>query len=116
MRKHTISFKNASIGILTAARTQTNIRIHLLASAIVLIAAVYFRISPDQAIDLILTVGMVLISEMANTAIEFLSDAVTLDQNEHIKHAKDVAAGAVLISAIFAAIVGLTIFVPKIIG
>ena len=59
--------------------------------------------------------GFVISLEMVNTAIENVVDLVTLEKNPKAKIAKDVAAGAVLVSAISAAIIGLIIFVPKII-
>ena len=115
MRHHTISFKNAFTGIYTATRTQTNIRIHLIATITVFLASVYYRVSLTEGLILILTIASVFVAEMFNTAIEFLSDAVTLEHNELIDHAKDVSAGAVLFSAILALSVGLLIFLPKII-
>lgn len=115
MKKHTISFINAFKGIWTAIITQANIRIHFVVGSLVILASVYLQISFDQAIDLILTISLVMIAEMVNTSLEFLSDAVTLEHNDNIKFAKDVAAGAVLLSAIFATLIGLIIFVPKLI-
>lgn len=114
MRKHTISFINASKGLLTATRTQANIRFHLVAAMGVFVAGVFFKISLIEALILLLTVAVVFIAELANTALEFLSDAITLEYNENIKHTKDIAAGAVMVSAIFAAIIGAVIFIPKI--
>ncbi|MBU1922635.1 diacylglycerol kinase family protein [Patescibacteria group bacterium] len=114
MRRHTISFKNAFTGIYTAARTQANIRIHLLATIIVLLAGAYFQVSLTEGLILMLTIASVFVAEMFNTAIEFLADAVTRKDNEFIRHAKDVAAGAVLFSAILALAVGFLIFYPKI--
>ncbi|MEI8232313.1 MAG: diacylglycerol kinase family protein [bacterium] len=115
MKHHTISFINAGKGIWTAIITQANIRIHFIVGSLVLFSAVYLHISPDQVIDLILTISLVIIAEMVNTSLEFMSDAVTLEHDENIKFAKDVAAGAVLVSAIFATIVGFMIFIPKLI-
>lgn len=115
MKKHTISFINAFKGIWAAIITQVNIRIHFIVGSLVVLAAVYLRISFDQAIDLILAISLVMVAEMVNTSLEFLSDAVTLEHNENIKYAKDIAAGAVLLSAIFASFIGLIIFVPKLI-
>lgn len=114
MRKHTISFKNAILGIYTAATTQTNIRIHLLATVIVFLAGAYYRINLVEGLIIILTVTTVFVAELFNTAIEFLADAVTLEENTQIRHAKDVAAGAVLFSATLALAVGFLIFYPKI--
>lgn len=116
MSKHTISFQNAFRGIWTAITTQPNIRIHFVIASIILIAAVYLRLSISDIIVLVLVIGMVMLAEMINTSIEFLADAVTLAPNDYIKRAKDVSAGAVLISAIFAALIGLIIFVPKLIA
>ncbi len=114
MQKHTISFQNAFHGIWTAISTQANIRIHFIIASLVIFAAVYLRLSLPEILVLILAVSLVMLAEMVNTAIEFLCDAVTLDHNEYIKQAKDVSAGAVLLSAIFASLVGLIIFIPKI--
>lgn len=113
MPKHTISFQNAFIGIWTAISTQANIRIHFLLGSLVVFASAYLELSIFEILILILAIAMVLIAEMVNTSIEFLCDAITLDHNQHIKYAKDVAAGSVLLSAIFASLVGLLIFVPK---
>ena len=62
-----------------------------------------------------MAISMVMLAEMINTSLEFMADAVTLEHNENIKMAKDVAAGAVLITSIFAAVIGMFIFIPKII-
>lgn len=115
MRKHTISFINAFKGIWTAVITQANIRIHFIAGSLILLAGVYLQISLGQMVDLLLVIGLVMAMEMVNTSIEFMCDAVTLEHNEYIKLAKDVSAGAVLLSAIFAIFVGLIIFIPKLI-
>lgn len=115
MKKHTISFINAFKGIWTAITTQSNIRIHFVIGSVVLFAGVYLQISVDHIIDLLLAISLVMTAEMVNTSLEFMSDAITLEQNINIKWAKDVAAGAVLLSAIFAIFVGLMVFLPKII-
>ena len=112
---HTISFQNAFRGIWTALTTQLNIRIHFLIGSLVFFAAVYFKIPFAEVLVLILTISLVMLAEMVNTALEFLSDAVTLSQNEFIKHAKDVSAGAVLLTSIFAILIGSMIFIPKLI-
>ncbi len=115
MLTHTISFKNAFRGIWTALTTQVNLRVHFLIGSLTLIFAVYLAIPISQILILVLTIALVMLAEMVNTAIEFFCDAITLDQNDFIKHAKDVSAGAVLLTAIFALIIGLTVFLPHII-
>lgn len=114
MSKHTISFRNAFRGIWTAISTQSNIRIHFAIASLVIFAAVFMQLSIFDILVLVLCIGFVMLAEMVNTAIEFLCDAVTLEHNENIKRAKDVSAGAVLLSAIFAALIGIIVFVPSI--
>jgi diacylglycerol kinase len=115
MLRHAISFKHAFAGIWTAVTTQTNMRIHFLVGSLVLLMAVLLQIDFDHILDLILTIMVVMTAEMVNTSLEFMSDAITLEKNPYIKAAKDVSAGAVLIAAIFAILVGLIVFIPKII-
>lgn len=115
MTKHTISFQNALRGIWTAVSTQTNIRIHFAVASVVIFAGVYLEVSLDHLLDLIVAIALVMLAEMINTGIEFLCDAVTLEHNENIKRAKDVSAGAVLLAAIFAVLIGLVVFIPKLI-
>lgn len=115
MKKHTISFINAAKGIWTAIITQPNIRIHFVIGSLVLFAAAYLQLPLDRIIDLLIAISLVMTAEMINTSLEFMSDAITLENNESIKWAKDVSAGAVLLSAIFAALIGLMVFLPVII-
>jgi diacylglycerol kinase (ATP) len=82
----------------------------------VLAAATYFRLSSDEWRWIILAIALVWLAEALNTAIERLADAVTLEPNENIGYAKDVAAGAVLAAAIISAVIGLTIFIPHLIS
>ncbi len=112
MRKHTLSFKNAFNGILTALKTQLNLRIHLLATVLVLYLGFFLKITKPELLTLLLTIAMVIVAEMANTAIEFLGDAITLERNEFIKNAKDVSAGAVFITSAFSVLIGIVIFTP----
>ena len=115
MLRHTISFQHAFTGIWTARTSQLNLRLHFLLGSLVLFAAVYFECTILEVLILILTIMVVMVTEMCNTALEFLADGISFEHREYIKHAKDVAAGAVLLSSIFAALIGLIIFVPKII-
>jgi diacylglycerol kinase len=82
----------------------------------VLATAIYFRLSSDEWRWIILAIALVWLAEGFNTAIERLSDAVTVEPNENIGYAKDVAAGAVLMAAIIAVVIGLTIFLPRLIA
>lgn len=113
MKKHTISFLNAAKGVWIAIITQANIRIHFIIGSFVIFFAVYLRLSLSEMVDLLFAISLVVVAEMVNTSLEFMSDAVTLEHNLNIKWAKDVAAGAVLMSAIFAALIGFIVFIPK---
>lgn len=113
--RHTISFKHAFEGIGVAFRTQPNFRIHLLAATSVLAAGYFYNLSPTEWLILILTMAMVIITELINTAIEATVDLLTDQHHHYAKVAKDVAAGAVLLAAATSIIVGAFIFLPKII-
>ena len=106
------SFKFAFVGIFTMLKTQHNSWIHLLATVIVIGAGLFFRVSLVECCLLVIAVMAVWVAEAFNTSLEFLSDAVSTEFHPLVKKVKDVAAGAVLISAIGATIVGLLIFTP----
>lgn len=112
--KRARSFKYAFSGIITATKTQANFRIHLIATILVALMGFYFQISYAEWILIILSIGFVISAELFNSAIEFLTDLVSPLQNDIAGKVKDMAAGAVLISAVSAAIIGLIIFLPKI--
>jgi len=106
------SFACALRGIAVLLRTQTNARIHLLATVLVVAAGFVFRISRGEWVPLAFAIGIVWIAEAVNTAIEALADRITQENDDAIRRAKDVAAGAVLLAAITAAIIGLLILGP----
>lgn len=106
------SFRNAFSGIAGLLRYEHNARIHLFILIVVLLAGIFSGISSSDWIAIVFASGLVFISECFNTAIEYLSDVVSPEYNEKIKGAKDVAAAAVLISAIIAVIIGIIVFLP----
>jgi len=106
------SFACALRGIAVLLRTQTNARIHLFATVLVVAAGFVFRISRGEWVPLAFSIGIVWIAEAVNTAIEALADRITRENDDAIRRAKDVAAGAVLLAAITAAIIGLLILRP----
>jgi len=106
------SFACALRGIAVLLRTQTNARIHLFATVLVVAAGFVFRISRGEWVPLAFSIGIVWIAEAVNTAIEALADRITRENDDAIRRAKDVAAGAVLLAAITAAIIGLLILGP----
>ena len=108
------SFNYAIEGILHTLRTQRNMRIHLLLAVGVLVAAVALNVDRFELIALIVVIGFVLLAEMVNTAIESAVDLATTSFDPMAKLAKDIAAGAVLISSVVAAAVGYLVFSGKI--
>ncbi len=110
------SFKYAFKGLLLVLKTEENIRIHMVISAIVLLLAAYLKVSPTDWVFLIIAVFMVTSAEVFNTSIEHLGDAVTKEKNKYIGAAKDVAAAAVLISSVGAVVIGLIVLLPYLIN
>ncbi|MDF1837428.1 MAG: diacylglycerol kinase family protein [Planctomycetota bacterium] len=106
------SFRFAFQGLGLLIRTQHNSWIHLISTVLVLALGFHFEVTRGEWCLLILAIGQVWIAEALNTAIEFLGDAVTLERNPLIGKAKDVAAGAVLLSALGALAIGLFVFLP----
>lgn len=109
----TRSFVNAYAGISYTVRTQRNVRIHLVITALVLVAGVLLRVSPLELAVLLLCVMVVIVSEMLNTALECAVDLVTDEYHPLAKLSKDVSAGAVFVASIGAALVGGIVFVPR---
>ncbi len=106
-------FGYAINGILMAVKEQLNLKVHLLAMGCVIAAGFFFALNTTEWAIVLLTFGLVLVAEMVNTAIEYLVDFVSPEHHPQAGKVKDVAAGAVLISAIIAGVVGLLIFGNK---
>ena len=104
------SFNFAFEGVIHVLRTQRNMRIHFLVAAGVLIAALAFDVERMELIALLIAICFVLVSEMINTAVEAAVDVASTSFDPMAKLAKDIAAGAVLISAVNAVAVGYLVF------
>lgn len=116
-RHLTDSFRCAFRGIFFQAfKTERNFKLHVLAMAIVMLLAWYFKLSQQEYLVLIITVMIVIITELLNTAIEYTVDLACGNRySELAKYAKDIAAGATLIAAMGGAvIIGCIIFLPRI--
>jgi diacylglycerol kinase (ATP) len=114
VREHSFwrSFHHAFEGIIYATRTQWNMRLHLVAAALVLVATLYLHLQRPYVIGIVITVAVVLGFELLNTAIEAIVDLTSPDQHPLAKVAKDAAAGAVLVvafAAVIAVFIGLVI-------
>ena len=107
------SFSYALAGIGFMFRTQHNAWLHAIASIGVIALGCYFDVGSADWRWLIAAMAMVWIAETINTALEYVCDVVSPDFHQAVKHAKDIAAGGVLIAAVAAAMVGVLVFWPK---
>ena len=109
------SFNHATDGVEYAINHERNLKIEILMGILVSIAGFLFKISILEWLILVLVISMVICLELVNTSIERTVDLVTKEYKDLAKVAKDVAAGAVLIMSMFSVVVGIIIFLPKII-
>lgn len=115
IKERIYSFKYAFDGFKTLIKDEHNARIHLIATAIAVMAGIYFEINRTEWINILFTIGLVISMEAINSAIENLSDIVCPEKSPIIKKVKDLSALAVLICAIVAILICILIFLPKII-
>ncbi len=107
-----LSFKYAFEGLFAALKEEPNLKFHLLAGILILFLSFFLKISKQDFITIIIVIGFVIAIELTNTAIEAIVDAFTDKQHPGAKLAKDISAGAVLVSALTSIVVGLIIFLP----
>jgi diacylglycerol kinase len=108
------SFRHAWNGIIILLKEEPNGRIHFMAAFLILIVSFILKLNQYEWMAIIFSIGLVIVSEIFNTAIENIADFISPEHNEKIKKIKDLSAAAVLLSAITAVIVALIIFIPKI--
>jgi diacylglycerol kinase len=106
------SFGFALAGLATLLREQHNARLHLLATAGVVVLALALEVSNTHWLALLLTLALVWLAEALNSALEYVCDAAVPEQHELIRKAKDVAAAGVLICAGFAVAIAALVFLP----
>lgn len=116
MNKFLLAFKYAFNGIVNAIKEERNMKIHLVAVIVVIFLGFVYKISKVEWMICIVLFGLVISSELINTAIEKTVDLVTREENELAKVAKDVAAGAVLVNAVISVVIAVIIWFPKIFG
>ena len=116
MKKLFRSFGFACKGIKAVISSEVNMKIHLTVAILVVAAGFLFRISNFEWIAVILCIGLVFSAELFNTSIETLVDKVSPNKDPLAGKTKDIAAGAVFVTAIISVIVGILIFLPKIIS
>ena len=110
MKKQLKSFGFAIRGFVGAVCDEGHLRFHLVAAVYVLVFSLFYHFSAVQTAVLVILIALVIAAELFNTAIEKACDAVTKEQNEHIKRAKDISAGAVLVMSVAAVIVAVIFF------
>ena len=108
------SFKYAGQGLNSSFKSERNMKIHIIIMALVIVAGVVLKINKYEWIICIICFALVIGGELFNTSIETIVDMVMPYKNEKAKIAKDISASGVLVLAIGSAMVGLIIFVPKI--
>ena len=110
MKKQLKSFGFAIRGFVGAVCDEGHLRFHLVAAVYVLVFSLFYHFSAVQTAVLVILIALVIAAELFNTAIEKACDAITKEQNEHIKRAKDISAAAVLVMSVAAVIVAVIFF------
>jgi diacylglycerol kinase len=113
MRKRLLSFKYAFKGVVAVAGSEANFQIHMAAAAAAVFLGYYLRISAPEWCAVLLCFASVMSAEALNSAVEKLTDLVSPGHHPQAGQVKDIAAGAVLITAVMAAIIGAIVFLPK---
>lgn len=108
------SFVYAWAGLKAAIRTEHNTWIHLMLTLTAFGLAIALRISREEWMALVVVIAMVWTAELFNTVIERIMDFLSTERHPQIKIIKDMAAAAVMVTALAAVIVGLLIFIPKV--
>ena len=110
------ALKNSMNGLIYAIKEQKNLKIQLFIALIVIIFSIVLQINKIEMLFVCLSICFVIFAETINTSIEKTVDLVTEEYNEKAKIAKDIAAGAVIVASLNAIMVGIIIFLEKIIN
>ncbi len=114
LRRRAASFGHALRGVGAALRSEVHLQLHAAATVVVIGLGFYFKISPTEWALVALSVASVWAAELFNTAIETLTNLVSPGYHPLAGKAKDVAAGAVLLAALGALVVGGLVFGPRV--
>ncbi|MDI7248402.1 MAG: diacylglycerol kinase family protein [Bacillota bacterium] len=110
------SFRCAVQGVRAVLSAERNMRIHFVAAAAVLAAAGALGVSAVELACLVIAIALVLICELTNTALELVCDIACPTWEMRVKTVKDIAAGTVLVSAVWAAVVGAAVLGPRLLA
>lgn len=114
IRARLSSFKYAFRGLYHVIKNEPNFLIHIVISIPVIVLGFFLHISLPDWIAIILCIGLVMVTEILNSAIERLTDMVSPQVSEKAKIVKDITASAVLLAAVTAIITGCMVFIPHI--
>ena len=106
------SFKYAFKGLYKTFKEEQNLKIQAIAACVVVIFAVYFNITRMEWMFLVFVIGLVILMEIANSAIERVTDVLKPRIHDYVKEIKDITAAGVMIASLMALIVGAIIFWP----
>lgn len=110
------SFTYAWRGLFKVLKEEQNLKIQTFAGLVAIFFAAYFKITRLEWLSLILVIGLVLVMETVNSAVERVTDVLKPRINNYVKEIKDIMAAAVMLASLVAFIVGLLIFFPKFFG
>lgn len=110
------SFKNAFVGMGHAWYSQQNLRIQIIFGGIAIIAGIFFHLSLLEWLLILSSIIGVIVAELINTAVELTIDLITTKKNKRAQLTKDVSSAAVLFIVVWSIIIGIVVFIPKIIG
>lgn len=110
------ALKNSINGIFYVIKNEKNMKIELVFAILAIITSFFLKINAIEFIIILFVIFFVLFAEFINSAIEKVVDLYTLEYNEAAKIAKDISAGAVTIVSFLSIIIGVIIFLPKIIN
>ena len=109
------TFKNARKGFRLVLKSELNIRVHVAVATLVLFAALLFKFSALEFCIVLFVIGLVIVAEMLNTAIEFTLDSIYHNRySRMVGMAKDISAGAVMFATIISVLVGIILFGSKV--
>lgn len=107
------SFRHALSGLISVIKTERNFRIHICMMLYVIAFSFIGRVGFETFLKFLICFGVIFTAELMNTAIELICNEITTEYSENIKKIKDISAGAVLVVALFSAILGLCVFLSK---
>ena len=106
------SFKYAFKGLYKIFREEQNLKIQAIAACLVFVSAVYFNITKTEWMFLIFVIGLVILMEIANSALERVTDILKPRIHDYVKEIKDIAAAGVMVASLIALAIGIIIFWP----